>query len=450
MDIGLNLNTNLEVRTELNIMLSPKMLQTLKILNMPYAELVENISNEVENNPLLDFEKKDTMIEYLKFQSSLPYREKDEKNNDPIELEKFIKSTTTLSQHLIRQIEILDTTDEQKEIVKYLVKNLDQNGYLKNYDEIKQHIANDLSVDPKEVDKALEILQGFEPEGIGARNLKECLLIQINEYGFESNELKDLLKKIVSNHLDDLAENNFEKITNALDIGKEGIKAAADFIKGYLTPFPGSKFSENPIPAIPSFAVKKSKSGIEIVNLESKYGPSLKLNPQYLKLLEDPNIDEKTISYIKENLKKAKEFIANIQKRHETIEKVIKKIVETQKDFLEGKEKFPKPLTQRELSEEFGLHPSTISRTIAEKYIESPIGIIKVKALCPRRVLGLTSALIKAEIEKIIANENRQKPLTDLEILQKLLEKGIFIKRRTVADYRKKLSLSTYNKRKNF
>lgn len=449
MNIELNFSPELQVNAELNIMLSPRMLQTLKILNASYAELMEKISEEAENNPLLDIENKDKMIEYLKFESSLPYREKENKAKSSEELEKFIKSTTTLSQHLISQLEILDTTDEQKEIIELLIRNLDSNGYIKNYEVIKESIAKELSIDSCQIDAALEILQSFEPEGVGARNLKECLLIQIKEYNFESDELKNILFTLINDHFEDISENNIQYIADSMNIPEEGIKSAIEFIRGYLTPYPGAKFSENPSTAIPSFAVKKAKNGLEIINLETRYGPRLKINQQYLNLLENPNTDRATINFIKDNLKKAKDFLEQIEKRYETIEKVLRKIVEVQKEYLEGKEKFPKPLSQKDLSKEFGLHPSTISRTIAEKYIEAPIGIIKVKTLCPRKVLGFTSEKIKSEIENIILNEDKKDPLTDEQIIKKLLEKGIYLKRRTVTDYRKKLAIANSERRKS-
>ncbi len=448
MQLGLSHNIGLELSAELSIMLNPKMLQTLKILNMPYAELIDKISSEAETNPLIEIEKRDGMIEYLRYQSSLPVREKDGHSADPAEMGRYLKAGTTLPQFLLTQLDLLDTTQEQKEIIELLIKNLDANGYIQGYADLKKSIKKDLDASDKEIDLALKALQSFEPDGTAARDLKESLLIQINEFNFESDELRTILKAIVENHLDTLGNGDLASVANALKISEEGVKMAADFIKGHLTPYPGARFAETSTPAIPSFAVKKTEKGYDVVNLETKYGPSIKIDPQYLKMLSDPATDEKTSAYISEKLSKAKELVEQITKRHETVEKVVSKIVEKQIGYLKGTSKFPEPMTQKELSEEFGIHPSTVSRAVAEKYIETPVGVIKLKCLCPRETMGLTAAHIRSEISEILSGEDRKHPLTDLQIIEKLAEKGIMLKRRTVSDYRKKLSAGTSAKRR--
>ncbi len=448
MQLGLSHNIGLELSAELSIMLNPRMMQTLKVLNMPYAELIEKIASEAETNPLIDIEKRDGMIEYLRYQSSLPVREKDGHTSDPSAMERYIKAGTTLPQFLSSQLDLLDTTAEQKAIIGLLIQNLDGNGYLRNFTQVIPMIEKELGVSRAQVEQALEVLQSFEPDGIGARDLKECLLIQINEYNFESAELKDIMKKLVSVHLEALGGEDPGKIASSLGITEEGVKMAADFIKGHLTPYPGARFSETSTPAIPSFSVKSSEKGLEVVNLESRYGPEIRINPQYKKMLEDPATDERTASYINEKMAKAKELVEQISKRYETMQKIVAKIAERQKDYLEGRSKFPLPMTQKELSEEFGMHPSTISRAVSEKYMETPVGILKIKCLCPRRTMGLTAAHISHEISEILSKEDPKRPHTDDRIIEKLAEKGIALKRRTVSDYRKKLSLGTSLRRK--
>jgi RNA polymerase sigma-54 factor len=448
MQLGLSQNIGFELSAELSIMLNPKMLQTLKILNMPYAELIEKISSEAETNPLIEIEKRDGMIEYLRHQSSLPVREKEGTTADPAEMERYLKAGTTLPQFLLTQLDLLDTTEEQKEIIGLLIKNLDQNGYIQGYPLLKNSIKRDLDVPEEEIEKALKALQTFEPEGVAARDLKESLLIQIREYSFESAELRNILESIVKDHLDELGKGDLASISKALSIPEEGAAMAASFIREHLTPYPGSRFAETSTPAIPSFAVKKTEKGYDVVNLETKYGPSIKIDPQYLKMLSDPATDEKTSAYISEKLSKAKELVEQITKRHETVEKVVSKIVGKQIEYLKGTSKFPEPMTQKELSEEFGIHPSTVSRAVAEKYIETPAGVIKLKCLCPRETMGLTAAHIRAEISEILSGEDPKHPLTDLQIIEKLAEKGIMLKRRTVSDYRKKMSAGTSAKRR--
>lgn len=448
MQLGLSQSLGVNLAMTVNVMLNPKMMQMLRILNLPYNELLEQINAEAEINPLLEVERRDCMMDYLKSQSNTPFREKNGVKTDAVEMEKYIKKSTDIYEHLSSQAALLDTSEEQKEVLALLIRSLDPRGYLNDYGTIKEDIKKELSVPDKEVDKALELLQSLEPEGVGARDLKECLLIQIREYDFDSEELRQVLEKTVDAHIEDLAEGNMEKIAGSLGIGMEGAVQIADFIKNNLNPHPGSVFAEKSTIAIPSFSLKKEKDGFKIINLETKYGPEVTINQQYIKMLDDPKTDEKTLAYIKEKLEKAKELLEQLAKRRDTIEKILRFIAENQKEYLDKKTNFPKPMTQKEISAKFGMHPSTISRAIAEKYIETPLGVIKIRSLCPRQFMGMTSAMVADAVAGIIKNEDASKPMTDEEIQKELSEKGITLKRRTISDYRKKLELGTSSKRK--
>ncbi len=446
MELSQNLGMNINM--ELGLMLSPKMLEMLKILNLPYAELVEKIKEEAESNPVLEIDKRDAMIEYLRFHSSTPVKDFDFTGaEERPELEEYIKKSTNLEDHLMFQLDSIETTAKQKELVQMLVRSVDDKGYLVDFEAIKAKLLSEQSASEEDIEEALEILQAFEPEGVGARDLVECLLIQVREYNFDSKELRRMIEKAIKGHLQDIGDKKFTKVASALKINEEGVQNLADFIRNNLNPFPGSYFSNSSTPAIPSFKIKVSGGKLQAENIEEKYGPGLSINPEYLRMLDNPKTDAKTMEYIKEKVQKAKDLMEQIAKRHETIQKIVDSIIETQKQYLTGKRKFPESITQKSISDKFGIHPSTTSRAIAGKYIETPLGVIKIKTLFPRDAFGLTRDIIKDIVAEIIAGEDKKFPMSDQQILAVLESKGLKLKRRTVAEYRNDLGAGTSGER---
>jgi RNA polymerase sigma-54 factor len=351
---------------------------------------------------------------------------------------------------LLQQLDLEDVPEEERRIAEIMIGNMDDNGYLKDFDGIKEKIQTELSTTDEAIEDALALIQTFEPEGVGARSLKECLLIQIREYEFESEELEKVLTKAVEDHLEDLANKEFDKIAKAMKIPKDGVSYIAEFIKNNLSPDPAARFNQSAPCVIPSFFIKKEKDKYVAVNLEKRYGPVIKISGQYEKMLRDPKTDAKTVEFLKNKLIAAKDFLENIEKRHKTIEKIMDRIIHTQKSFFEKGEIEMTPLLQKDIADELGIHPSTISRAISNKHIQTPKGIFRLKFLCPRDIRGLTSKNIGGKIENIIKNEAKNKPLTDSDIRELLKADGINIKRRTVAAYRKKLGIGITGKRVKF
>ncbi len=442
MDIRLSHETNLEVTAALHMLLSPRMLQMLKVLNMSYPALLDRIQQESEENPLLDVEKRESMIDYLRAgekisKSDLPYTEDEERSK----LEDYIKKGTDIFEHLSSQLDLMEVPESKREIVDRLIRGLDGNGYIQDYEELKKSICTETECTPQTVDEALEVLQELEPDGIGARNAKECLLIQIRHYAFDSEQLEELLEQAVENYLDDIASGNTELLARALGISSEGAENLIKFIKENLNPYPGASFATTSSAAIPSFAVKEIEGRLQAVNLEQRFGPVIRINERYCKMLDDPKTDAETVKYIREKMEKARQLMEQVNKRHETIEKIVGIIIEWQSDFLTGKSRTPKPLTQKVISDRFGMHPSTTSRAIADKYIETPVGLIKIRSLCPREFSGNTKEGIKEIVRKIFASEDRKAPFTDEQVCSLLNERGIMVKRRTVSDYRSELGI---------
>jgi len=437
-----------EITQTLSLLLSPRLLQMLKTLSLPYLEVVEAISKEAEENPVLEVERKDEYVEFLRYLTSDKRIKKEADFSELPGLENIGRVEKTLEEHLLEQVELEDLEPLHKEIAKEIIGNIDDHGYLLAYPRLRERIIEKFSVSRPTVDKVLKIVQSFEPEGVGARDLKECLLLQVKAYNFENEELEKVLEKVITNYLAELEQKNYQKIAEELGIPLEGVAEIHHFIKNNLNPYPGASFGGAARQVIPSFAIEKEGKDFRLVNLEARYGPVLKLSPVYLKMLEDPKTDEKTVTFLKEKLKRAKELLEDFSKRSETLEKIVRKIIDSQKEFLEKGVTWLKPLSQKSLAEEFGLHPSTISRAVAEKYLQTPQGLYPLKFLCPRGRKGFTAARIKAMLVEIIKNEDKLHPLSDEMLTQVLKERGVEIDRRTVAYYRKELKIDRHEKRK--
>jgi RNA polymerase sigma-54 factor len=444
--IDLRLQPNLKQTLEL--LLSPRMLQMLKVLSVPYLELVEHITKEAEENPVLEVERQDEYVEFIKYLASDKKIRKETDFSELPGLENIGNVEKTLEEHLLEQLELEDLDEPHYHIAKEIIENIDDFGYVINYPRLRDKLMQKFDVSRPTVDKVLKIVQTLEPDGVGARDLKECLLIQIREYNFENQALQEILTKTVEKHLEDISQQNFPKVAKELGVSESGVEEIANFIKINLHPNPAAAFGGETRHVIPSFAVEKIQKGYKVVNLETRYGPVIKISGQYLKMLEDPKTDEKTKEYLKEKLKNAKNLIEDFSKRSETLDKIVRKIVESQEPFLSQGITWLSPLAQKNLAEEFGLHPSTISRSIAEKYVQTPQGLYPLKFLCPRGPKGMTVARIKALLVESIKNEAKAEPLSDSQLAHQMKNLGAKIDRRTVAYYRKELKIPTASERK--
>lgn len=438
----------MEIRHEQNLeqslqlLLSPKLLAMLRVLALPYIEMVDEIKRECEENPLLEVERADTLAEYLRYLGT------DNKAKKQLDLSEYpgmenVKAVArNLTQHLLEQLNLADLPPDVFRAGEFLIENLEPNGYLKNYQELKPQAVKKLEVEEGAVDRALSVIQTFEPEGVGARDLKECLLIQVREYNFESDELQDILTRTIENHLDDLADQNFGKIAKALKISESGVAEIANYIKENLSFNPASGFSEEVRRIIPSFAIELDQKGaVTGTNLEEKYGPKIKISAEYDKMLKDPKTDAKTAKFLKEKLERVKDLMETMARRQGTIDEILKIITETQQDFVKSGPAWLKPLMQKDLAEKIGVHPSTVSRALAEKYVQTPQGLFPAKFLCPREVSGFTPERIRSMILESISDEDKRHPFSDEAIKELLGKEGVAIERRTVAAYRKQLGI---------
>lgn len=438
-----------DLRQTLELLLSPRILQMLKILHLPYMELVEKISREAEENVMLEVEREDEYAQFIRYLTSDKKIRKEADFRELPGLENIGDVSKTLEKTLLEQLELEDLEPAHNEIAKEIIGNIDDRGYLLAWKDLRQRIMEKFKVSRPTVDKVLKIIQGFEPDGVGARDLKECLLIQIKAYNFETPALEKILEKAVKECLEDLSNQNYESASKKLGIPESGAIELANFIKNNLNPYPGSSFGEEVRHVIPSFAIERTDQGYQLVNLETHYGPKISISDKYLKMLEDPKTDEKTKAFLKEGLRRAKDLMEDISKRSEILEKIVRKIMGSQEVFLEKGMVWLRPLSQRSLADEFGRHPSTISRAVAEKYIQTPQGLFPLKFLCPRGPKGVTVGRIKAMLTEIIKNEDKNHPLSDAQITERMKEQGVKIDRRTAAYYRKELKIPTSERREN-
>ncbi|MDR2430883.1 MAG: RNA polymerase factor sigma-54 [Candidatus Margulisbacteria bacterium] len=445
----LNLSQSLTLTQQLKMVLNPRMLQLLKTLHLPYQDLLESINKEVAENPALEVAKQDELLRYartLTRSGEKPLPAYDETRPD-----RELKARgPTLKEHLLEQARLEGLEGVDLQVAEFLIDGIDERGFLENYAELRAEIMQALDAARTKVDNILAVIQTFEPEGVGARSLKECLQIQTREYNFESEELRRVISDTIKYHLNDLAQKNYAAIAEDLDLDLEGARYIADFIEKNLNPLPGNAFkgeSETQT-VIPSFIVRKDEHGAYTAqNLESDKGPRLKISNQYLQMLDDPRTDEQTREYLKERVAAAKLFLENLQKRYQTVQGIVNIISRTQGDFFENGYYWLRPLQQDSLARDVGVHPSTISRAVSTKYIETPQGLYPLKYLCPRDFRGYTAMQLKGMLIKILGD---QPELSDQKIASWLLERrGIDIKRRTITKYRLELGKGSSYARKN-
>jgi len=440
-----NLSQHFEQNIEqaLQLHLSPRVIAMLRIFQLSYTDLVAEVEKAAEENPMVEIDRPDVLAEYLRYLGSDRKLRKQVDFTEYPGMETIKDVSRDLTSHLMEQLKLEDLDETSYKIGELLIGRLESSGYMKDYEKVKAEIVDWFKVKDSQVDEILKIVQAFEPEGVGARDLKECLLIQIKEYNFENIELEELLEQIVSKHLEELGQKNYKAIAQLLKISEDGAAEAANFIRSNLNPNPAASFAEEAKHVVPSFIMEDDK----LINLEEKYGPKIKISVEYERMLKNKTTDAETVKYLKEKYEKAKELIENMERRGETLLKIMNIITDKQKRFLEKGAVLLEPLMQKDLAEMLGVHPSTISRAIAEKYIQTARGLFPVKYLCPRELSGFTHARIKAMILDLTANEDKRHPLTDDDLRDRLQKEGVKIERRTIATYRKEIGILSSGER---
>ncbi len=464
----MRLSYNLNLEQTQRLIMTPELKQAIEILQYNSIELNNFIQQELVNNPVLEpyqqkveidnglnkedksqndiIDMKKLFSEYDPFKYRTYIRNYEEK--EEASFENYLSTETTLYDHLLFQLQFAILKEKEKAIGKYIIENINDNGYLQIS---KEEICEELNAREDQVEDIIKIIQTFEPTGVGGRDLRECLLIQLRQ-----NNVKDgLIYKIISEHLDDLGNNKINNIAKKLSIPIEKAQEIRDFIRT-LEPKPGRIFSSsrNVRYVTPDITVEKV-NGEYIVIVKDTTAPRLSINHYYRKLLLNNDMEDKASSYINKKLNSALKLIKCIQQRRNTIYKVVNAIVNYQIDFFEKGIVYLKPLTLREIADEIGVHESTVSRAINGKYLQCPRGIYELKYFFQSGVSsalgeGISSESIKSIIKDLIQNENPKKPLSDQSISNRLNKMGVKISRRTVAKYRDELSILSSSRRRRY
>ncbi len=353
----------------------------------------------------------------------------------------------TLQQHLFEQLRGTDLPKSDIQLGELLIGNIDDSGFLTTTPE---EVAGNTGLDVEDLNRLLQLVQTFHPVGVGARNLSECLLIQLKRLGKEGA----LEWKIISNHLEDLAKKRYPEIARRCGTNIECVQRAANFI-ATLDPKPGQIFAPDPNHyVLPDVTVEKI-GGRWIISLNGDQIPHLRISNTYKDLMaQDTNKDD-VREYIREKIRSGKFLIKSIHQRQQTISNIAHEIVARQKEFLEHGPSGLKPLTMVQIAEVVGVHETTVSRAISGKYMATPHGVFDMKYFftpgyqtADGETMSNTS--VKGVIDELVGKENSKNPLSDKEIVELLEKKGIPIARRTVAKYRNELNILPSNMRKSF
>ncbi len=421
-------------KTELRRLLIPELRQSLKILTLPLLDLKTAIQEELTNNPLLEeVPTKNTLTTEARLSSSSAPG-----TNSDLTLSLAARKPS-LQDILLRQLGMFSDTDEELHIGQEIIGNIDDNGYLKTTTE---DIANTLKVPLEKVESTHKLILHFDPPGVAARNLAECLLTQLEL----ANETDPLLKIIVEHHLDDIAKKNYSHIAKSL---KEPLEKIEFLIKQILRldPKPGRNYSsENIQHIIPDIIINDNGDEFDI-SINNEDIPTLNVNKDYRKMLKDQTLDPKTKEFLTQKLHNALELLRSIYKRQRTLRKVVDIVAEAQPEAMRSGLTHLVPMTFREIAERLEMHESTISRTVMNKYMQLPWGVVALRDFFTSSIQdkngdGVSSSHIKGLIKELIEKEDKKHPLSDADIAKILTsEKNLNISRRTVAKYREELRI---------
>jgi len=456
------------------LILTPSLQQAIKLLPMSTLELVDMLNQEMVENPMLE-EVPTEELQPAEAQPEKPeaaatpektdawddsdyeyffgdYLDDGYRPGTPQEIkelppiENTLSTSISLADHLMWQLSLQTDDDAVREIGTAIVGNLDEDGYLVASVE---EIASMGNWPVAEVDRALRVVQKFDPIGVAARDLQECLWLQLRQLGLEGTPTE----KIVTEHLRLLQNHQVPELARKLGLSIDDLKQHIEIIRR-LDPKPGSRYNLSAahyvIPDV--YVVKVEDQYVAVLNEEGL--PQLRISPVYRRLLEKgaDNSDE-TRAYVKDKFRSALWLIKSVEQRQKTIYKVATSIINFQKDFLDHGIEHLRPLVLRDVANDIGMHESTVSRVVTNKYMHTPQGVFEMKYFFHSGISSsygesVSSVTIKQRIRKIIENEDARKPLSDSKIVSILQKEGLVLARRTIAKYREELKIPTSNQRK--
>jgi RNA polymerase sigma-54 factor len=466
------------------LVITPQLQQAIRLLQLTRLELVDLISQEMKENPLLEEEEEGREVaeseapvgeqeegepspepehtpevkgmgegtdefdweNYLENSNLMPFQKSSQDGEERPSFENYLTKRTTLTDHLHWQLQLSRFTDQEHQAGTWIIGNLDEDGYLKI---TLEDICSETNLPMEMVEGVLRRIQLFDPVGVAARDLKECLLIQLEQL----SQRDPLAEKIVSEHLSLLKNRNYPAIAKQLGVSLDRVNRAASLISK-LDPKPGKAFGGEVVQEIiPDVYVYKVE-GDYVIYLNDDGVPRLRINSLYRNILNgsrfSPEGDRK---YIQDKLRSALWLIRSIHQRQRTIYKVTKSIVKFQREFLEKGIQALKPLVLRDVAEDIQMHESTISRVTHNKYVHTPQGIYELKFFFNAGITStqgetMASETVKNLVREIIAKEDPKKPYSDEKLVQILQGMNIHIARRTVSKYREMMRILSSNERR--
>ncbi|HHG4132647.1 RNA polymerase factor sigma-54 [Escherichia coli] len=470
----------LQLRLSQQLAMTPQLQQAIRLLQLSTLELQQELQQALESNPLLEqidtHEEIDTRetqdSETLDTADALEQKEMPEElpldaswdtiytagtpsgtSGDYIDDELPVyqgETTQTLQDYLMWQVELTPFSDTDRVIATSIVDAVDDTGYLTVPLEDILESMGDEEIDIDEVEAVLKRIQRFDPVGVAAKDLRDCLLIQLSQFDKTTPWLEEA-RLIISDHLDLLANHDFRTLMRVTRLKEDVLKEAVNLIQS-LDPRPGQSIQTGePEYVIPDVLVRKH-NGHWTVELNSDSIPRLQINQHYASMCNNARNDGDS-QFIRSNLQDAKWLIKSLESRNDTLLRVSRCIVEQQQAFFEQGEEYMKPMVLADIAQAVEMHESTISRVTTQKYLHSPRGIFELKYFFSSHVNTegggeASSTAIRALVKKLIAAENPAKPLSDSKLTSLLSEQGIMVARRTVAKYRESLSIPPSNQRK--
>ncbi|HEX4075486.1 MAG TPA: RNA polymerase factor sigma-54 [Candidatus Acidoferrales bacterium] len=470
----------LNLRVAQKQILTPGLVQMVSVLALNRLELREMINQEIMANPVLEemqeegvavenytdeaFLKKETekvpeteaanpfdefdfgsfFTQYLDTGAERVAGSEREEIEKP-SFDKFLSSPSSLADYLSWQLSVAICTETVRKIADGIIGNLDENGYLTaTLDEL----AESGNYSMEDVEEALTMVQEFDPPGIAARDLPECLLLQIKIIDPQNS----LAHQIIAEHLKLLQNNQLKEVARALNRPVELVKRAVDVIKR-LDPKPGLRFNKTEPRLVEPDVQFRKVDGEWQVFMNDDDLPQLRLNPTYRRLLSRDAADRDVRNYVKERFTAAIQLMKNIEQRKHTIQRVCHSILRRQGDFLDYGPDHLRPMMIKEVAEEVGVHPSTVSRAVANKYVHTPQGVLELRSFFSESVNGpqgseMSLLSLKRRVKQMIEEEDSSHPLTDEQITKKLGDEGIHVTRRTVAKYREDLRIPSTHRRR--
>jgi len=495
----------LHLKQTQRLVMTPSLQQAIKLLQLSRLELGETLAEEILENPLLEVENEgldgvqtpenavespsspaeteaaaggDSIPEEVETPEESSYSEIDVEAffsdyladgrtegpsmaaRDPEignSLENTLSESPGLYDHLEWQLHLMECPVDLLEVCEFILGNLDEDGFLRATDE---EIARGADIGPDSVERALEIVRSLDPPGVGTRSLKECFLVQIDrllgEADREEGGAEELLRqarRLVDEFWDDLLQQRWAVIAEAMDCAVPELKGVLDVIHRLETR-PGQRFQTSNNAFIEPDVTLKKIDGEYVVILNDDGLPKLRINRGYSRMLEGAELDPNVNAYLKSRMRSALWLMKSIDQRQRTIFKVAESIVGFQKEFFDHGIQHLKPMVLRQVAEDIGMHESTISRVVSNKYMDTPRGMFPMKfffhsGIDSARGGAVSSLAVKEKIRKMIENEDPRKPLSDSKIMKTLQHEGVRLARRTVAKYREEMGIPSSDKRKN-